>query len=72
MRCQHDIGMGGGDRGVKDRAQQGASVGHRGPGFDENMRCPLSIRLRQKKTPGARTAGIDVRKASCPGCCAAP
>jgi hypothetical protein len=31
MRRQHDIGMRGGDRGIEDRAQQRAFVGHRFP-----------------------------------------
>jgi hypothetical protein len=52
MRRQHDVGMRGGNRGVENRAQQGASVGHGFKGiWDRNMGCRLSIRSRQKKTP---------------------
>ncbi len=55
MRSQHDIGMRGGDRGIENRAQQRASVGHGLAGIrGGNMGCRLSILLPQKKTPAKR------------------
>ena len=57
MRRQHDIGMGGSDGGVEDRAQQGASVGHRVRDLMKTCDGRLSIRLRQKKTPAACCGG---------------
>src|SRR6476659_9207595 len=58
MRRQHDIGVRGGDRGVKNRAQKRASVGHGFIGLEKDMRCRLSIRFRQKKTPAACRGGL--------------
>src|SRR5450432_4664465 len=58
MRRQHDIGMRGGHGGVKDRAQERASVCHGFTGFEMETCSALSIRFRQKKTP-AEMRGVE-------------
>src|SRR6266403_5386627 len=50
--------MRSGDRGVEDRAQERASVGHGFTGLERDMRCRLSIRFRQKKTPATCCGGL--------------
>ena len=58
MGREHAVGVRGGHRGVEDRAQQRASIGHRFTGPDRgHMRRRLSIPLPQKKTPATGCGG---------------
>src|SRR2546429_4306432 len=58
MAAEHDVGMSGGDGRIKDRAQEGTSVGHRFTVSAEgNLGCRLSIQSLQKKTPAGRPRG---------------
>jgi hypothetical protein len=56
MLRQHHAGMGGRNRGIVHRTQQGTSVCHGFPEFGD-MGWPLSILSPQKKTPAAGAAG---------------
>jgi hypothetical protein len=56
MRREHDVGMCGRDSCVKNRAQEGTSVGHDCNG-SYGQEVWLSIQTLQKKTPAACSCG---------------
>ena len=58
MRRQHDIGMGGGNRRVKDRTQEGTSVGHRFTGLNEDVRSGYPSNRRKRKPPRLSRGGL--------------
>ncbi len=60
MRRQHDIGMRGGNRGVEDRAQEWASVGHfftRSQGWKHAMQ--LIHPIAAKENPRGSCEGFE-------------